>query len=256
MLIRWPDAVNPSDNTAHQHCTCRRHTQQLTIGMVLRQLTSATRSQSSARDVSCDCSYNYDVNKSLLRDIYQRPGFLLKRCHQVTAALFANHCSKFNITPSQYGALAALRELPGIDQLALGRLIGLDRSTAGLVIKLLSERGLVQRSVSDRDSRSMHLTLTSEGRRLLAEIEPAANRAQRAALVPLPTAKRSQFLALLEMFLRGHGAVIDPASVVAGKAFGSRFDALHVAPPHDAKYSGRGRKVHSRSNRSKHRKNT
>jgi MarR family transcriptional regulator, lower aerobic nicotinate degradation pathway regulator len=197
--------------------------------------------------------FNYDVNRSLLRDIYQRPGFLLKRCHQVTAALFAHHCSKFSITPSQYGALAALRELPGIDQLALGRLIGLDRSTAGLVIKLLSERGLVQRSINDRDSRSMHLTLTPEGRRLLAEIEPAANRAQRAALDPLPAAKRSQFLVLLDMFLRRHGAVIDPASVMAGKVFGSRFDALHVAPPQDAKYSGTGRKVHSRSNRLKRR---
>jgi MarR family transcriptional regulator, lower aerobic nicotinate degradation pathway regulator len=196
------------------------------------------------------------VNRSLLRDIYQRPGFLLKRCHQVTAALFAHHCGKFNITPSQYGALAALRELPGIDQLALGRLIGLDRSTAGLVIKLLSERGLVQRSVNDRDSRSMHLTLSSEGRRLLAEIEPAANRAQRAALDPLPAAKRSQFLALLQMFLRGHGAVIDPASVVAGKALGSRFDALHVAAPPDAKDSGSVRKVHSRSTRSKDRNHT
>ena len=61
-----------------------------------------------------------------LQHVYLRPGFLLKRCHQVTAALFLDHCREFGVTPSQYGALRALEEFPGIDQLAVGRLIGLD----------------------------------------------------------------------------------------------------------------------------------
>lgn len=165
------------------------------------------------------------MEKAPLRSVYRRPGFLLKRCHQVTAALFVEHCREFGITPSQYGALCALREFPGIDQLALGRLIGLDRSTIGLVVKLLSGRGWIERSVSDRDNRSMHLQLSAAGRRLLAGIEPAARRAQEAALAVLPAATREQFIGLLEMFLEGHGALIDPADVVAGKSAGSGFDA-------------------------------
>jgi DNA-binding MarR family transcriptional regulator len=158
------------------------------------------------------------MKRSSLRSVYRRPGFLLKRCHQVTAALFANHCREFNITPSQYAALCALAEHPGIDQLALGRLVGLDRSTSGLVVKLLAERGLIERSVSDRDSRSMHLRLNAAGELMLADIEPAARRAQEAALAVLPDGKREQFLVLLERFLRGHGALIDPAPIVARKS--------------------------------------
>lgn len=166
-----------------------------------------------------------------LQNVYLRPGFLLKRCHQVTAALFLTHCREFGVTASQYGALRALEEFPGIDQLAVGRLIGLDRSTAGLVIKLLAERGLLERTVNDQDNRRMRVRLSAAGRRLLARMEPAAGRAQEAALAALPAAKRKQFLALLADFLGGHDAIINPSDVMAGKPFGSRFDALISSPP-------------------------
>lgn len=163
---------------------------------------------------------------SSLQKVYDRPGFLLKRCHQVTAAIFLTHCREFGVTASQYGALRALEAYPDIDQLAVGRLIGQDRSTSGLVIKLLAERGLIERAVNDQDNRRMRLRLSSSGRRLLADMEPAAKRAHEAALSVLPKAKRASFLALLEDFLRGHDAVIEPSDVMAGKPFGSRFDAL------------------------------
>jgi len=166
-----------------------------------------------------------------LQSVYLRPGFLLKRCHQVTAALFLDHCRDFGVTASQYGALRALEEFPGVDQLAVGRLIGLDRSTAGLVVKLLAERGLLERSVNDQDNRRMRLRLSPAGRRLLASMEAAAGRAQQAALSVLAPAKRKQFLSLLADFLRGHDAIINPMDVMAGKPFGSRFDALISARP-------------------------
>ncbi|MGB5079576.1 MAG: MarR family transcriptional regulator [Burkholderiales bacterium] len=181
---------------------------------------------------------------SSLRNVYLRPGFLLKRCHQVTAALFLDHCRDFGVTASQYGALRALEEYPGIDQLAVGRLIGLDRSTAGLVVKLLAERGLLERTVNDQDNRRMRLRLSAAGRRLLASMEPAAGRAQEAALSVLAPAKRKQFLALLNDFLRGHDAIIDPTDVMAGKPFGSQFDALigsRPVAPRARKRPSRGR---------------
>lgn len=168
--------------------------------------------------------------KAPLQDLYRRPGFLLKRCHQVSAAIFIEQCRDLAITPSQYGALCVLRAYPGIDQLAVGRLIGLDRSTAGLVIKLLTKRGLLERSVNKHDRRSMHLKISAEGRRTLAQVERLAETAQKRALAPLPPAKRTQLLALLETFLRSHQAFINPDDVVSRKTFGSRFDALSEAP--------------------------
>jgi DNA-binding MarR family transcriptional regulator len=151
----------------------------------------------------------------ILQDLYRRPGFLLKRCHQVSMAIFLDECREYNMTQSQYGCLRALHEFPGVDQITLGRLVGLDRSTAGLVIKTLSDRGLVERVVNRADKRRMRLKISAEGERLLRNIAPAAARAQARVLAGLPQGSRVELLELLESFLAGHGALIDVNEVLS-----------------------------------------
>lgn len=144
----------------------------------------------------------------LLRDVYRRPGFLLKRCNQVSAAVFVELCREFTLTPSQYGVLCALHDFPDVDQIALGRLIGQDRTTVGLVIRLLSGRGLIERAVNQHDKRRMRLRLSKSGLRLLADIAPAAKQAQEVVLGRLPKEKQRLLLDLLDEFLGGHEAAI------------------------------------------------
>ena len=151
----------------------------------------------------------------LLQDMYRRPGFLLKRCHQVSMAIFLEECREFNVTQSLYGCLHALHEFPGIDQITLGRLVGLDRSTAGLVVKTLDDRGLIERVVNKADKRRMRLKVSAGGERLLADMAPAAARAQTRVLAGLPRESRAMFLKLLESFLAGQRAVIDVDEVLA-----------------------------------------
>ncbi len=150
-----------------------------------------------------------------LQEMYRRPGFLLKRCHQVSMAIFLDECSGFNLTQSQYGCLCALEAYPSIDQIALARLVGLDRSTAGMVIKTLSERGLIERVVNRRDKRRMRLKLSAAGERLLIGIAPAAARARTRVLRGLPHGSRAAFLNILQAFLAGHDALIDIDDVLA-----------------------------------------
>ncbi len=150
-----------------------------------------------------------------LQDMYRRPGFLLKRCHQVSMAIFLDECSEFNLTQSQYGCLRALEAFPSVDQIALARLVGLDRSTAGMVIKTLSNRGLIERVVNRRDKRRMRLKLSATGKRLLMAVAPAAARARIRVLRGLPHDSRAAFLNLLQSFLAGHDALIDLDDVLA-----------------------------------------
>ncbi len=131
-------------------------------------------------------------------------------------AIFLDECRAFNITQSQYGCLRALHDFPGIDQIAVGRLVGLDRSTAGMVIKMLSDRGLIERVINRKDKRRMLLKLSVAGERQLAAIAPAAARAQERVLRALPRGSRAVFLDLLERFLAGNDAVIDVSDVLAG----------------------------------------
>lgn len=164
-------------------------------------------------------------DKEVLRDVYRRPGFLLKRCNQVSAAIFIKLCRDFSMTPSQYGVLCALHDFPDVDQIALGRLIGQDRSTVGLVIRLLAERGLIERSVNENDKRRMRLKLSKAGQRFLAKIAPATKQAQDAVLGGLPKEKQELLLDLLEEFLRGHDAVISPEDIMAGNVAMSSSNA-------------------------------
>jgi DNA-binding MarR family transcriptional regulator len=146
--------------------------------------------------------------------MYRRPGFLLKRCHQVAMAIFLEECRDFNITQSQYGCLRALREYSGIDQIALGRLVGLDRSTVGLVIETLSKRKLIERVIDLADKRRMRLKVSLDGKRLLRDIAPAAARAEKRVLNGLSRRLRTVFLDMLESFLVGHGALINVDKVL------------------------------------------
>ena len=157
--------------------------------------------------------------ESLAR-LYRRPGFMVKRLHQVATAIFLEECGHCNMTPSQYQALCAIHEHPGIGQGALGKLTGQDRSTVSLVVQLLFDRGLIGRAVNSNDKRAASLRLSVSGVQMLREVAPAARQAQDRFLSALPEGKRAGFLALLHRLLDAHGAKIDPASVVSGKAVG------------------------------------
>lgn len=153
-----------------------------------------------------------------LADLYSRPGFMVKRLHQVATAIFLEECGRYNMTPSQYQALCALQEHPGIDQSELGKLIGQDRSTVSLVVQLLLDRGLIRRRVDARDKRRTNLSLSESGAQTLVHVAPAARRAQNRLLAALPEEARPGFLTLLHMLLDAHGAKIDPHTVIAASA--------------------------------------
>jgi DNA-binding MarR family transcriptional regulator len=130
--------------------------------------------------------------------LWSRPGYLVRRLHQIHSAIFAEECKTFAITPVQYGVLTALLHNPGSDQASLGAQVGIDRTNAADVVERLAERGLVQREKSARDRRMMLARLTQEGEALTQDMHDSMQRAQRRLLEPLPAAERQVFLAMLE----------------------------------------------------------
>jgi DNA-binding MarR family transcriptional regulator len=137
-----------------------------------------------------------------LDDLYRRPGFMIRRAHQIAVSLFLDETGALGITNRQYGILFALKQQPGIDQISAARLLGLDRSTTGMVIKKLEQAGLVGRDVGARDRRRVSLRLTRAGERMLERLAEPAQRAQARALSAFTPQERTQFLALLDKFIR------------------------------------------------------
>src|SRR5260370_7788603 len=95
-----------------------------------------------------------------LEDLYQRPGFMIRRAHQIAVAIFLEEARESRITPTQYGVLVILGRRPEIYQNTLARLLGLDRSTTGLVVRKLAERGLIARPLGPAPPPRPQLTST------------------------------------------------------------------------------------------------
>lgn len=159
------------------------------------------------------------ANESL-EDLYRRPGFMIRRAHQIAVAVFLEEARASGLTTTQYGVLVILKRRPEIDQNTLARLLGLDRSTAGLVVRKLAERGLIARAVGTSDLRRRQLQLTRTGVTMLGRVAKDAERAQRRLLSPLPARERARFLDLLarltEAFNRTTRVPVDYAAGLGG----------------------------------------
>jgi DNA-binding MarR family transcriptional regulator len=140
--------------------------------------------------------------KTPLGELYQRPGFMIRRVHQIAVSLFMEETGKLGVTNRQYGILFVLRHQPGIDQISVANLLGLDRSTTGMVLKKLEADGLVARSAVARDRRRHSLQLTRSGEALLRELTEPAKRARARVLSAFTPREQKLFLQLLGKFIR------------------------------------------------------
>ncbi|WP_052401738.1 MarR family winged helix-turn-helix transcriptional regulator [Muricoccus aerilatus] len=143
-----------------------------------------------------------------LAAIYARPGFKLRRAHQIALSVFAEECRSLEVTSTQYGILVAVSERPGLDQVGVAQALGLDRSTTGMVVGLLEGRGLLRRDRHATDGRRRVLSLTEEGARLLEALAPAAERARRRLLAPLSAEEARTLTALLDRLMDHHDALV------------------------------------------------
>jgi DNA-binding MarR family transcriptional regulator len=129
--------------------------------------------------------------------LWRRPGYLVRRLHQIHSALFFEECQAFEITPVQYGVLTTLSLNPGLDQARLAAEVGIDRTNVADVLARLAQRGLVQRQRSAADRRAVLARLTPEGARVARAMLGAMKRAQERLLEPLDAAEREVFLGML-----------------------------------------------------------
>ncbi|MBK6649196.1 MAG: MarR family transcriptional regulator [Betaproteobacteria bacterium] len=138
-----------------------------------------------------------------LTRLYSRPGFLLRRAHQISTAVFESECNALKLTPAQYGVLTVLSAYPGLDQSSLARALGFDKVTMLRVLRVLEPRGLIKREESPNSKRNLSISLTPEGRKLLKTAQAPAERAYHRLLSPLDATQQAQLLSLLEQLSTG-----------------------------------------------------
>jgi DNA-binding MarR family transcriptional regulator len=123
-----------------------------------------------------------------------RPGFLIRRLHQLHCALFTEETRDFGITPVQYSLMTALDERGELDQNSLALEIGLERTTVADVVLRLHDRGVLERRRSAMDGRVRLVKLTRKGRALLKKMAGAVQRAHERTVAALAQGERDLFL--------------------------------------------------------------
>ncbi|ALG91489.1 MULTISPECIES: MarR family winged helix-turn-helix transcriptional regulator [Actibacterium] len=132
-----------------------------------------------------------------IEDIYRSPGHLIRRCQQISASVFADELGEFGLTPVQYASLLAIRDRPDIDQRSLGRMIAIDRSTIGTVMKGLEDRELITRTTPPNNLRIKVMRVTERGETLLIKSVNAIANVQKRLLAPLCPEDQKTLLRLL-----------------------------------------------------------
>jgi DNA-binding MarR family transcriptional regulator len=141
-------------------------------------------------------------SQSLAR-LYARPGFLLRRAHQISAAVFEDACRELGLTPAQFGVLTVLQSHPGLGQSSLARALGYDKVTVLRVLRGLQARGLVTRGPAEENRRSVCVALTPEGEQVLQQAQKPAERAYKRLMAPLDREQQDQLLELLQLLTGG-----------------------------------------------------
>ncbi len=136
--------------------------------------------------------------------LWRRPGYLIRRLHQIHYALFFEECAAFGITPVQYGLLTILSTNPDADQVTLANALGIDRTNVADVLRRLEQGGLIRRKRSVDDRRMVLARLTPQGEDMVERMHPFMARAQQRLLSVLGEEERDAFLATLMRLLEAN----------------------------------------------------
>jgi DNA-binding MarR family transcriptional regulator len=123
-------------------------------------------------------------------------GFVLRQAHQRHATIFASLMIE-DLTPTQWAALAKLKEIGPSSQNLLGRLTAMDAATIKGVIDRLTRRGFTRTRPDPADGRRLLVALTERGAAHYDRAKPIAAHITEQTLGPLNERERAQLFALL-----------------------------------------------------------
>ena len=146
-----------------------------------------------------------ETQRSAAPPLWSRPGYLIRRLHQIHLALFLEECKAYKVTPVQYSVLAALGNRV-LDQVSLGGELGLDRTNVADVLARLERRGLLSRRPDPDDTRARLAALTPKGKQLVQRLSGPLRRAQERLLAPLGRKEREAFVAMLAALVQANNA--------------------------------------------------
>lgn len=154
--------------------------------------------------------------------IWDRPGYLIRRLHQIHVAMFIEQVADGQVTPIQFGLLSVLMMRPGIDQATIGEEMGLDPANVAEILKRLEDRGLVSRVIDPLNRRRKLCLTTPAGKKFVQRYQRDMQLSQQQLLEPLAPAERRIFLDLLARLVEANNESGRTALRPGGNALDAR----------------------------------
>lgn len=134
-------------------------------------------------------------------------GYHLRRAFGAFAADFANAMQGTGMRQVLIGILAVVEGSPGINQGAVGRVLGIKRANMVSLINELVDMKLIARVVDTADRRAFSLTITDSGRAMLSDCLARIEAHERAMLAGFSDSERAMLLDLLSRIERREPAI-------------------------------------------------
>jgi DNA-binding MarR family transcriptional regulator len=132
-------------------------------------------------------------------------GFHLRRAQSVVFDKFMDSVKAEKVSPGQFGVLILIAENPGLNQSGLAAALGIERSTMVAVINVLEGRDFVRRTQSTADRRAYVLSLTRQGKKILASVKTKVKHHEQKITAALDDGEQEVLLGLLKK-ISGHSS--------------------------------------------------
>ena len=130
-------------------------------------------------------------------------GYRIFRTQCVVTQLLAKEFAPYGVTPIQWNALVFLDRFGSLSQRQLATHLHREPATITRAVDKLESMGLVAREPDASDRRVNVITPTDKARGLLAEIQPAAERAALVVQSDLSDEEAKQLMTLLDRVYEG-----------------------------------------------------
>lgn len=140
------------------------------------------------------------------------PAHLARRFHQICLGLTAEMTEPAGLRPIEYAVLAAISDVPDIEQAQLAQRLGIDTVSTHHLLNRLVAAGHIERSVSPIDRRARALRLTAPGQALHDQLRNDMRASQQRILSPLPAGQRQAFLEMLTRLVEAHESYARPGN--------------------------------------------
>lgn len=153
-----------------------------------------------------DSTFDASPESSKRRESGPRVPYLIGRLDRALRKHIGEAVRPLGLTMQQYTALSVLARRSPLSNAQLAERSLVSPQAANEMIRLMEQRGLVMRTPDPGHGRIIHISMTDEGQRLLAECDRAAEALEATMMESLDDQQRDDFEQCLKASLRALGA--------------------------------------------------